>query len=171
LHDLERWKLVKGSSTYQVSDFGNVRRILKSGKLKPIETFCKRKKWMWAKVRIAERYGEYTVQRLVAQAFLDEPESPGQVLWHKNGLIRDNHAENLQWISKKALGIKTGGMYRSIAVKQIDVKTGEVINFYKSMSIAGRDNYISDEQIRLVIHGKAKTAAGFFWKRDVEGYD
>ena len=163
----EYWLNIPGSTRYQISNYGNVRRKLKSGQVKAIKPYVKKEKWMTVKVDLNGKYKEYPVHILVGLTFLDEP-LPGQVLYHKNGLIRDNYAGNLAWEYRKKLGEKTGGRTsRSIPVKQIDLKTGKVINFYKSISAAARDNYIHKETICQVIRGQLKTATGYGWRREI----
>ena len=160
----EFWTDVPGSFKYQVSNYGNFRRKLKNGKTKNIKTYCRKGKWMAIKVDWKGKYGEYHVHQIIADTFLEPPKSDGLVLRHKNGLIRDNYAGNLEWITRKALGKKTGGISKAIPVRQIDSQTGEVINWYKSISAAARDNFIHKETIRLAIIGKIKTAAGYKWQ-------
>ena len=163
----EYWVMVPGSMKYQVSNYGNVRKILKSGKTRPIKTYRKHDKCNVVKVDFQGKYGEHVVHTIVAAAFLEKPE-PKLVLWHKNGLKFDDYAGNLEWITRKELGKRTGGRTdKCISVLQMDRNTGEVINFYKSIREAARNNYISAESICEVIRGNQKTAAGFRWKREM----
>ena len=162
----EYWLDVPGSLKYQVSNYGSFRRKLKNGKCKPIKPYCKKDKWMVVKVDFNGKYGEHEVHKIVAAVFL-EPSPPNMVLRHKNGFIRDNYAGNLAWITRKDLGMQTGGKTsRCIPVVKLDPKTGEMLNFYNSISAAARDNYIHKETICLVIRGELKTAAGFKWVRE-----
>lgn len=179
----EVWKDIPGSEKYQVSNYGNFRKKLKKGGYRPIKTYCRKNKWMAVKCDYKGHYKEYIVHKIVSDVFPEPAEDFNEqyfgkkafdgitdasslVLRHKNGLIRDNYAGNLEWISKKELGKKTGGQSRAIPVLQLDVKTGKVINFYKSISAAARDNYINDETICMAIRGQLKTAAGYVWKRE-----
>ncbi|WP_024834127.1 NUMOD4 domain-containing protein [Ruminiclostridium josui] len=163
----EYWVMVPGSVKYQVSNYGNFRRILKSGKTKHIKTYRKHDKWNAVKVDFQGKYGEYVVHAIVAVAFLEKPE-PELVLWHKNGLRFDDYAGNLEWITRQELGRRTGGKNNNcIPVLKIDRKSGEIIDFYKSIREAARNNYISAESICEVIRGNQKTAAGFRWKREL----
>lgn len=162
----EYWLDVPGSSKYQVSNYGNFRKKLKNEKFRDIVTYIRKGKWMAVKVDFNGRYAEYIVHKIVADVFLDSP-SPGQVLYHKNGLIRDNYAGNLEYEYPKKVGEKTGGNSRSIPVLQIDPTTNKVINFYKSIAAAARDNFIHKETISMVIRGKLKTASGYKWRREL----
>ncbi len=170
----EYWTSVPGSNKYQVSNYGNFRRIIKD-RIKSIFPYLKKEKWLFVKVDFNGLYKEYQVHKIVASVFLDKPTNSDMVLYHKNGIITDNYAGNLEWITRSHLGKKTGGQNsRCIPVIQFDIKTGEIINFYKSISAAARDNYIHKETISQVIRGQLKTAAGFGWKiegTEFEGYD
>jgi len=162
----EFWRDIPGSLVYQISNCGNVRKKIQDGKFKNIKTYCAKGKWMMVKVKKNNIYKEFCVHRLVAEAFLKPPENNNMVVYHKNELIRDNHVDNLEWITLKELGKKSGAIQRSIPVIQLDTKTGEIINFYKSIAAAARDNYVHKETICQVIRGKLKTAAGYRWKKE-----
>ncbi|ACL77365.1 NUMOD4 domain-containing protein [Ruminiclostridium cellulolyticum] len=172
----EYWVMVPGSEKYQVSNYGHFRRILKNGTTKPIKTYPKHNKWNVVKVDFYGKYAERVVHTIVASVFLDSPATPGLILHHKNGFKFDDYAGNLEWISRQDLGRITGGKTsRVIPVIKLDPKTGEVLNFYNSISSAARDNFIHKETICQVIRGQLKTAAGFGWRReewgDFEGGD
>lgn len=163
----EYWSEVPGSIKYQVSNYGNFRRKLKNGKFKPIKVYLRKNKWMAVKVDFNGVYQEYHAHVIVAAVFLDAPPIPGMILYHKNTLIKDNYAGNLEWITREELGKKTGGTTnRSIPVVKYDKDTGEIIDFYRSISDAARDNFIHKETICMAIRGKLKTAAGFVWKKE-----
>lgn len=161
----EVWKKIPNSEQYELSNYGNVRRLLKNGKVKNIKNYVKKNKWVAIKIKIGEIYKERLVHKLM-EIWLDSPTHEGMVLWHKNGLITDNYAGNLEWITRKELGKRTGGKTtRNIAVIQIDLKTGQELNWYKNISAAARDNYIHKETICQAIRGQLKTAGGYKWKK------
>lgn len=163
----EYWVNITKSTKYQVSNYGNFRRKLKNGTFKFITTYVKKDKWEVVKVDFNGIYKEYPVHIIVADVFLDKPKDRTMILYHKNMCIRDNYAGNLEWITRKKLGQITGGnTSRSIPVIKCDKDTGEMLNFYKSISEAAKDNFIHKETICQAIKGKLKTAAGFIWKKD-----
>ncbi len=156
---------INGSERYQISNYGNIRRKLKNGTFKNIKVYCRKSKWMAVKVDWYGKYGEYHVHQIVADAFIGPAPEENMVLKHKNGMIRDNYAGNLEWTTREELGRKTGGMSRAIHIEQIDPVTGKVLNWYKSISAAARENYIHKETICMAIRGQLKTAAGYKWRK------
>lgn len=106
-YEKEEWRDIKGyEGYYQVSNhgrvksverfvYGKLKRIHKERILKPIYRsngymsieLCKDKK---RKISL--------VHRLVAQAFIPNPENKREVN-HKNGITLDAHVKNLEWVS------------------------------------------------------------------------
>ena len=163
----EYWTNIPGTSKYEISNYGNFRRILKSGELKKIKPYKVKNKWFAVKVEYLGKYQQIFVHKLMAVIFLEKPQKQDCVVWHKNGIITDNYAGNLEYITRRQLGKRTGAnTIKSIPVIQIDPKTNEIINFYKSISAAARSNYIHKETICQAINGKLKTAAGYKWIRE-----
>jgi hypothetical protein len=140
--DPEHWKDIPGSASYQISNYGNVRRKKKSGGYRCIKPFLVKNKWLCIKVDFKGVYKTYAVHHIVAAAFNIRPTAAGQYLYHKNGLKHDNYAGNLEWMDRKELGKKTGAKAVSIAVEKIDPDTGKVLDYYRSIARAARDNYI-----------------------------
>jgi hypothetical protein len=162
----EVWFAIPGTIKYQISNYGNVRRMCKNGNIRQIKSYMIKNRGVATKVEYKNKYQLVYVHKIMAEIFL-EPGNEGEVIWHKNGLITDNYAGNLEWITRKELGRRTGGKSsRSVPVLQIDPNTNEVVNFYKSIAAAARDNYIHKATICLAIKGKLKTAAGYKWKKD-----
>ena len=102
---VEEWKRIKGFPNYEVSNLGNVRndegRLLSSHHPERASGYCK------VTMAIAEgKYNSRTVHRIVAEAFIPNPENKPQI-HHKNGDKADNRADNLEWVTPKEHGAYT----------------------------------------------------------------
>lgn len=88
----EIWKPVPDVSGYEVSNLGRVKNANKTTCL----SFG-----FWGDyytVQLGRQGGAHLVHRLVAQAFIANPDDKPQVN-HINGNKRDNRAENLEWVT------------------------------------------------------------------------
>lgn len=112
----ETYKTIKDYPNYEVSDLGNVRNIKTGRVLKPDY----KGGYQYAALCKEGKPKSHLIHRLVASAFIPNPENKPQVN-HVNGDKTDNHIENLEWATNsenQKHAIKTGLRTKSGRSKQ-----------------------------------------------------
>lgn len=155
MSDFEIWKPVKGfEERYEVSSLGRVR--LKGGNLLISHISDKG----YARVNFGGK--TWLVHRLVAQAFIPNPQEKPQVN-HINGVRADNHVENLEWVtcrenlrhSYDVLGAPGHNLgKRSPRRKLTDEQARDVKYSTKTYSQLCEQYGITDVTIHAIRHGK-----------------
>lgn len=94
---MEKWKKLsfEGLNDYQVSNTGNVRRILPNGSFRMRNSKYRKKGYVVIRIRDKN----YRVHRLVAMAFVEGRSDLRNEVNHINGIKDDNRSENLSWVT------------------------------------------------------------------------
>jgi hypothetical protein len=96
LECLEEWKYVaETDNLYKVSDLG---RIMSLKRKKPLIVKPMLNRGGYLKVDVYKHCTSYSLHRIVAIAFIDNPDKKPQVN-HKNHIRTDNSKNNLEWVS------------------------------------------------------------------------
>lgn len=182
--DVEKWIDISGyNNFYFVSNYGRIKsmprlrrrkeKILKTGiingYLRVVLYFKKQKKYK-------------LVHRLVAEAFIPNPENKSEVN-HKDGNKKNNNVSNLEWVTKSEnakhsfhiLGNKPSNYDRIVAFGKDNYKSkkvyqysksGKFINEFDGVRDAGRITGIDHRSISAVASGSKirRSAGGYVWK-------
>lgn len=174
--DIEIWKDIKNyEGLYQVSNWGRVKslgnggtyktsRILKTGK--DINGYFFVTLWKNGKQK------HCLVHRLVATAFLDNPEN-FPCINHKDEVKTNNSVENLEWCSYK-YNNNYGSHKEKVSDAQINdpnkskkvlqfTLDGELIREWESTRECERNGF-NHCSVCLCCNGKLKSHKGFLWE-------
>ena len=149
----EIWKDCKGyEGLYQVSNLGRVWNVKLQRYLKGSYD-----KDGYIRVNLTAKNGKAKIERvhrLVALAFLDNPNNYPQVN-HKDENKQNNCVSNLEWCDAK---------YNTTYSKGKAVKCIELNKVYKCSQDAAKELNIDGSSIRKACRGKQKIAGGYLWE-------
>lgn len=171
----EEWRDIEGyEGLYQVSNLGRVKSVERTiintkGVLKHVKERILKQGIInsgYVKVDLCKngKYDTKTVHRLVAKAFIPNPDNLPEVN-HINETKTDNRCANLSWISRienvhHGTGLKRNGELHSHWVICIETQKK-----YKSMKEACADVGIkTSSNIRVCCRNPHRTAGGYHWK-------
>lgn len=168
---------------YQVSNFGNVRRLMF------INNKCIKNKIKSLKINNTGKYSyvflsknglvrAYSVHRLVAKAFIPNPNNLPQIN-HKDENKHNNCVDNLEWCTN-LYNMNYGNVKSKISeanknkpniksrkpVIQFD-RNMNYINKFNSIAEASKQTLTNKKSIILCCNEKRKTANNYIWRYDI----
>lgn len=164
----EKWKDIKGyEGSYQISNLGRV-KSLKYGKEKILKNNNTSGEYSLIYLSKNSKVSSYRIHRLVASAFIPNPNNLPQVN-HKDENKHNNNYKNLEWCSV-SYNINYGSRNINHAkkmskmVKQSDLK-GNIIKVWNSAREIERKLKIPNTTINYCCNiSKNKVTHGFHWE-------
>ena len=155
---MEEYKIIERFENYGVSKDGNVKN-LKTGKT--IKKVVNKRGYEVVGLCMNKVKATFLVHRLVAKAFIDNPEDKPQVN-HMDGNKSNNHRDNLEWCSHKENinhAFKSNLIKTKKPVKLIN-EFGE-ISCFDSTSSASKFIGVNNGTLNAILSGKRKTIKGY----------
>lgn len=172
----EIWKPIpEYEGLYEVSNKGRVKSLERDMIRKNSRKYHVKERILKGTLRdgyiYVNLYGPKRVHRLVAEAFIPNPENKSQVN-HKDEDKTNNCVENLEWMTAKEnlnYGTRNERAGKAIAKAQSKTvaqysKDGELLKVWSSVKEAACQHGLGHGNIIKVIQGKYKTCGGFVWK-------
>ena len=155
----EVWAPIAQAPNYSVSSTGRVRNDITGKILKPYS--CKG--YQRIKLAVNGSSKDFKIHRLVAQAFIDNPDQLPQIN-HRDEDKSNNCIWNLEWCTNK-YNCNYGSKVK--AVEQLDPE-GKVIGSFRSMSEASLATGVCISGISQAVSGQRSCAGGFVWRKREE---
>lgn len=172
---LEMWKPIEGyEGLYEVSNLGRVKSLKRlHTKERILSYFLNRQGYQRVNLWKENQSKKYSVHRLVAKAFVDNPENKN-VVNHIDENKQNNCSCNLEWvtglenhncgtINKRISKSLTNNQKKSKPVKAFD-DDGNCIGSFPSVYEASRSTGINVSSIRDCLHCRSKHAGGYIWQ-------
>lgn len=163
------------NKNYLIDENGNVYSVRARKYIKPYNNHAGKGYLYVCLYNGKNKQGNYAIHRLVAKTFIPNPHNKSHVN-HIDGNTINNNINNLEWVTplenvKHASnvlnvmkGYKKANEKRKKTIRQIDMKTGDVVAIFQSANQASRETGIALPYIVNTANGKQRYAKGFYWQ-------
>lgn len=160
----EKWLPIKNicDPIYEISSYGRARNKL-TGKI--ITLSSHRQGYKLVGLRLNTKQVRQMAHRLVAKAFLPNPENKSQVN-HINNIKCDNRLENLEWCTQSENAKHAYDIHRNDRIKRkqdkkvrvFEINNPEVYKDFETMAMAAREYKVRPSIITEVCKGWKKSS-------------
>ena len=158
---MEIWKDLEDYPNYQVSNMGRV-KSLKFSKEKIMKSSKNNNGYFVVSLCKEGKIKNYLVHRLVAQAFLPNPDSLPEVN-HKDEIKTNNCVDNLEWCDCK-YNINYGSRTEKTQKPILQfTKNGEFVRRWDGLRQVERELGFDNGNICSCLKGKYKTIGDYIW--------
>lgn len=167
---MEEWRTVPGTDGYlEVSNEGRVRSLLR-GKPNILKATEDTNGYLRLRMTIHRKRYSFKVHRLVAQAFIDNPNNLPQVN-HIDGNKKNNRVGNLEWVTNQqnAVHALKNGLWNSVirgSIKENEKRKKAIVCRKDDQelhfgSISEAERYFDSRHITDVLKGKRQHVKGW----------
>ena len=158
---MEQWKDIIYEKDYQISNLGRIKSF-KWGKERILKQSQCMNGYYYVNLSKNGIVKNYFVHRLVAEAFLDNPNNLPCVN-HKDEDKSNNIVSNLEWCDRKYnqnYGTRTEKCSKKVYQYTLD---GQFVKEWKSTAECGRNGF-NQSHVAACCRGELKTHKGYIWK-------
>lgn len=154
------WRNIPGyGGKYRASRAGDIQRVFPSGLVQDMTPYRKQSKVLrnrqFVKLTINGKSKEVAMLKIMAETWHDNKDK-NFVPYHKDGIVTNNHADNIGFISRSELGKMTGHMSgKRKCVLKVD-KDGNEVEVYRSAREAAKKNNMSYQTVLDRCHNRVK---------------
>lgn len=165
----EIWEKIEKFENYEVSNLGNVRSFIKEKNGVVLKPQKNKKGYYQVLLYKNKKPHPKRLHRLVAQAFIPNPENKPQVN-HIDGNKLNNCVNNLEWCtnSENQIHAYKNGLEKPKTqrkIRQYDID-GNYIKSFDYIRNAQKELNIDESSISKCCRGERKSAGGYIWKYD-----
>lgn len=167
--DMEEWRDIKDyEQLYQISSMGRVKSLNynHTGKERIMKGCNNGNGYLYVGLCKEGKRKNYLVHRLVAQAFLDNPNNLPQIN-HKDEDKTNNRVENIEYCDRSYnlnYGTHNERVAKALSIPILQFsKTGEFIRKWESAKEVERELGLNQGNISKCCQGKLKSAGGYVW--------
>lgn len=169
----ETWKDVKGyEGKYEISNFGRIKSYAQKSNGRIMDGYIDKKGYKTIHLYDKPQHGKwYKIHRLVASAFIDNPDNLPQVN-HKDEDKANNRVDNLEWCTNDYNGhygtrakraAESNRCCETTSKKVYSIDEDGNVEYFDSTCEAERQTGICHANICRTLKGKTKHAGGREW--------